>query len=274
MPSLHELQVGFAAALFDRGASRTAPGIRANGLSPARRLDFYRTNVFENYRKALAGTYPALRAVLGAGCFDHLARDYAQRYPSRSGDVGAHGEHLAAFLERHPLAGDLPYLADLARLEWAIEECFYEADHVPIALEALARVAEEDYAELRFLLAPSCRLLASRFPVHRIWRMSMQTEAHTVVDLAEGGVQLLVRRQGYEVVAEPLAPGEHAMLDALRSGYGLAEALAYAQSVEAAFEPGAFLQRRVGDGVLCGFTLPAEAHAPERQRRDQAFSRA
>ena len=49
MLSLHDLQAGFAAALLDPGAARSAPGIRADGISPAVRLGFYRTNVLENY---------------------------------------------------------------------------------------------------------------------------------------------------------------------------------------------------------------------------------
>ena len=95
MPSLRELQTGFALALFDGSASRQAPGIRSNGLSPAARLGFYRTNVFENYRKALAATYPALQAVVGTGCFSQLAQEYTRRHRSRSSDVGLHGERFA-----------------------------------------------------------------------------------------------------------------------------------------------------------------------------------
>lgn len=273
MPSLRELQAGFAGALLDPAAGRAAPGIRANGVSPAGRLRVYRTSVFENYRKALAATYPAVLAVVGAGCFDHLAAEYSVRYRSRSGDVGAHGVHFPEFVERHALVAGLPYLGDLARLEWAIDECFYEAEQPPIALDALALVCDEDYGQLRFLLAPSCRLLVSRFPVHRIWNLCREPAGSgAAVDLAEGGAALLVRRVGFEVLAEPLAPAEHAMLDALRSGYGLGEAFTYAISISTDFDPAAFLQRRVADRVLCGFILPAETHAPERRGRDEGFS--
>jgi hypothetical protein len=264
MPSLRELQTGFALALFDASASRQAPGIRSNGLSPAARLGFYRTNVFENYRKALAATYPALQAVVGKGCFSQLAQEYTRRHRSRSSDVGLHGERFADFLERHPIATTLPYLSDLARLEWAIEESFYEADPVSFPLDALAQVPEAHYAELRFDLAPSTRLLESVFPVHQIWQMSQSAEGNddATVDAGNGGVQLLVRRERFEVRLESLQPADFAMLRALQSGYGFGEAFAYAQSLELAFDPCSFLQRYVSTGVLCGFTLPSEVCAP------------
>src|SRR3954465_5746681 len=82
MHSLREIQAGFAAALFNPGA-KDAPGIRAAGISPAARLGFYRTNVFENYRKGLSVTYAAVEKLIGRGLFDALAQDYTRRYYSR-----------------------------------------------------------------------------------------------------------------------------------------------------------------------------------------------
>ena len=64
MPSLREAQAGFAAALFSGGAHTDAPGIRAGGISPSVRLTFYRTNVFENYRRALSATYAAVKKLV------------------------------------------------------------------------------------------------------------------------------------------------------------------------------------------------------------------
>src|SRR3954471_23234249 len=133
MHSLREIQAGFAAALFNPGASTGAPGIRAAGISPAVRLGFYRTNVFEDYRKALSVTYPAVEKLIGGGLFGALAQDYTLRYYSRSGDVGAHGAHFAEFVAGHPVARQLPYLADVARLEWSLEESFNEAGSAPLS---------------------------------------------------------------------------------------------------------------------------------------------
>ena len=261
MHSLRELQSGFAAALFEPNAAGNAPGIRADGISPALRLGFYRNNVQENYRKALAATYPAIERLVGAGCFMHLSSEYARRHASRSGDVGMHGERFADFLERHAVGRELPYLADVARLEWAIEESFYEEDRAALSLERLAQVPAEQGSALRFHLAPSCRLLRSRYPVHRIWQISQpECAGDERVDLDAGGVQLLVRRERYAVTFEALPAGEYAMLDALRAGYGFGEAFAYALTLDAGLDAGAFLQRHIAAGVLCDFTLPADAH--------------
>jgi hypothetical protein len=260
MHSLREIQAGFAAALFDPSASRQAPGIRSHGISPSQRLGFYRTNVFENYRKALSVTYSVVEQLIGSGLFSALAQDYASRYHSRSGDVGEQGAHFAAFIAKHPVARELPYLADVARLEWCLEECFNERDPQLLSLDRLSAVPQELCGELRFLLAPSCRLVSSRYPIDRIWEMCQPGfPSEERIDLNAGGVDLIVRREGFSVVTERLTRAELAMSTALSSGYAFSEAFDYARSIEPDFDAGAFLRRYLANGVLADFTLPAEA---------------
>ena len=259
MHSLREIQAGFAAALFNPAASKDAPGIRADGISPAVRLAFYRTNVFENYRKALASTYPAVEKLVGKGFFEALAQEYTRRFSSRSGDVGRHGQYFSGFVSHHPVARQLPYLADVARLEWCIEECFNSSEPALLPLQRLAAVPPEQYECLRFLLAPACRLLSSRYPIDHIWQICQSPHASDEqVDLDAGGVNLLVRRDGYAVTTEAITTAQLAMLTALAGGYNFTEAFEYARSIEPTFDPGAFLQHHVANGVLADFTLPAD----------------
>lgn len=274
MHSLREIQAGFAAALFNPAASRDAPGIRAAGISPAVRLGFYRTNVLENYRKALSVTYPAVQKLIGAGLFGALAEDYTRRYPSRSGDVGAHGAHFAEFISRHPVARQLPYLADVARLEWCLEESFNEAEPVLLSMQRLAGVPPERCGELRFMLAPSSRLVSSRYPIDRIWEICQPDHAGDERIELHGGVDLLVRREGFAVTTERLSAAELAMLTALSSGYRFAEAFDHARSLHAAFDPADFLQRHLANGVLADFALPAETSFAEGSRIDGRFNAA
>src|SRR5271155_414299 len=71
MPSLRELQRGFAAAaLFGDTAALSGLGIEAGGLDAAARIAVYRNNVFGNYRQALAAPYPVVRRLVGDALFD------------------------------------------------------------------------------------------------------------------------------------------------------------------------------------------------------------
>ena len=60
------------------------------------------------------------------------------------------------------------------------------------------------------------------------------------------------------MTTERLSAADLAMLTALSSGYNFAEAFEYARSMDPAFDPSAFLQRYLANGVLADFTLPAD----------------
>ena len=110
MRSLLEWQSGFAASLLGRGG---APGVSV-----------YRSNAFGNWAQALAGAYPIARKVVGADFFEGLAREYARAYPSASGDLNEYGAHLAEFVAAFPHTQDLPYLPDVARMEWLAHRAY------------------------------------------------------------------------------------------------------------------------------------------------------
>jgi hypothetical protein len=258
--SLREMQLEFARALFAAGpgGAHRAPQIRADGVSPVQRLGFYRTNVLGNYLDALRASFPAVERLVGNGYFRHLAQRYIAAHPSRSGDLNRYGDAFAGFLASLPVSERLPYVADVARLEWALEESFSEGEHAPLAIERLAQVPAEDVERLTFSLHPACRLLRSPYPVRRIWRLAQaDREADEKVELDMGGEDLLVRRQGFELVIDGLAPGDYELLCAIAAHATLAHAHTSALAACAKFDIAACLQRHVGAGTLVDFSLAA-----------------
>ena len=98
------------------------------GAGGAPRMAIYRGNAFGNWHGALAGAYPVVRRIVGEAFFEAMARDYARACPSASGDLNEYGSRLAQFVERHDGTRDLPYLPDVARLEWLVHRAFFAAD--------------------------------------------------------------------------------------------------------------------------------------------------
>jgi hypothetical protein len=263
MLSLRDTQARFARALLSGAHGAGMPGICSDGLSPALRLRFYRTNVYGNYLDALRATYPAVAHAVGRAHFLALGERFVREVPSRSGDLNRYGGDFSELLASAPVALDLPWLPDLARLEWAMEEAFYEADHAPLSLERLATVAPQAYDRLVFVLHPACRLLRSRHPVRRLWQAAQRGDGAASAEADEGGESLLIRRAGHEVVVEPLCAAEFAMLEAFRDGAGLAAACERAATLEAGFDPGAVLQRHVASAALVDFRIASEAPGEE-----------
>ena len=248
MPSLRDLQLRFAATLS--GSASAGSNITLND----ERLAAYRANARANYRNALAATYPVVKRLTGAPFFNTAVDEFVAAHPPVSGDLNVYGEHLAGFLQRYTPAATLPYLPDVARLEWAIDEANRAADvpRVPDAvLAALAMVAPERLPNARLVLNVSCRLVASAFPIMQIWRVNQPDRSGAErVDLDEGGILLLVRRDLDGVVLQSLSAGEHAFLSVLAQRSTFGAAIDAALSAESSFDLGAVLQAHIAAGTI------------------------
>ena len=179
--------------------------------------------------------------------------------PTGPGETAAKekpGWFVGDFLVQYAPAAPLPYLPDVARLEWAIDEAHRaaEAPRVPEAmLAALASVEAERLASLRLRLDPSCRLVTSPYPILHVWRANQpDRDGRERVLLDEGADRLLVRRDDARVAIEPLQAGEHAWLAALAASEPLGAAIEAAQFVDALFDLGGALHAHIGAGTLVG----------------------
>jgi len=263
MLSLRERQRQFVAAVV---AGCAAPGEASGASAWDGPVAVYCRNVYGNYRKALATTFPVARQLVGAAFFNAAADAYVRAHPSTRGDVNRYGDDLARFLGAYEPARALAYLPDVARLEWAIDQAAIAADAPPFDLAALAALPEKAHAGLRFVLHPSAQLIESHYPILHIWQVN-QTDfkGPAEVDLREGGDSLLIVRGECGVDIERLNPGEAVLLGGFAAGETLALAADLATEAEPAFDLPAALRRHVANHVLAAFVAP-ESAIEERPR--------
>lgn len=138
-------------------------------LDAGERIDIYAGMYFYRLRDALAEDYPRVVGVIGGARFHNLITDYLLVHPSHTWSLRFVGEPLAGFIATHPLSSEFPFLADLARLEWARVEAFDDEDAAPIARERVAGLKQDQVASLRLALVPACRLLALDHAVAPLW---------------------------------------------------------------------------------------------------------
>jgi hypothetical protein len=228
-------QRDFAHALID--ADRPVPvGVTAHtGERPARRFAVYRNNVVVSLVEALRVRFPATERIVGDEFFAAMARVYATTEPPRSPLMMTYGDGFADFVAAFPPAADLPYLADVARLEAARTRAYHAADATPVGAERLAAVAADVLELARFTLHPSVEIVRSAFPVVTIWAMNAgETEPGTIDDWS--GEDALVSRPDLEVLVRALPAGGAAFLDALKAGAPLPAAAAAARAASADFD--------------------------------------
>lgn len=258
MLALREWQQGFAAAVLDGAEDEFARYIRTRHFSSTRRLQIYRNNSRLNLTGALEAVYPVVRRLVGEGFFRYATVEYIARHPSHAGDLHLYGASFAAFLASFEPAAGLAYLPDVARLEWSCHQVFHAARHAPLDPLALMAIPPERQGELRFHLHPAAQLLASPFPILRIWQNNQPDCAdENPVDLAEGGVKLLIfRSEDLDIRFQPLSDGDFALLQAFAANHVFAAACERAIVAQADFDLPTHFSRWVAQGVVTAFDLP------------------
>jgi Putative DNA-binding domain len=251
VPTLREVQAAFARGVLDPALSGgIAGGIVGDGIAPERRLGVYRNNVLVSLRGVLERSFPATRRRLGPKRFAALAESFIRAAPPARPQLSGYGAGFPAFLERSIEDAALPWLADVARLEWAREEAYYAADARPLALTALASIPLECYPELCFEPHPSLRLICSAGPIFALWRAALDDAADESAAAVAGGQgeQVLVVRPEMTVTTRPIVRADLFLVEALAEDLPLAEAAARAVSADAGFDLQAALALHLAGG--------------------------
>lgn len=208
------------------------PGVVAGWLRDGARfergLQAYQANAGALAERALAAAFPTLQQLLGAESFAALARAFWRAAPPQCGDIGEWGAALPAFVaDAEQLAGE-PYLADVARLEWAVHEAERAADALP--LQGLALLGEREPSALRLRWQPGTALVSSLHPVVTIWQAHRDEGedrfAPVQAAFAAGRAEhALVRRRGWRAEVLPVDAATARFTTALLARRDLATAL-------------------------------------------------
>jgi hypothetical protein len=255
MLSLREVQRAFADAvdeiLSQAELDRLIGHISGDSSSARERLDIYANTVRVNRKNALRAVYQVVERLVGEDFFSYASEIFAKSYPSRSGNLDDYGVEFPDFLKSFAPAASLVYLSDVARLELLVDRLMVAEDARAVRAAAAPLAAYGIRLDRTLQLAAGNRLLKSDYPIHRIWQVNQPGfEDAGTIDLAEGGVRLLVRRDGFAVEIIDLEPAEFAFLSAFAGGRSLGAAIASACAIEPLFDAPRSLRRRLAEGTV------------------------
>jgi hypothetical protein len=259
MPTLREVQGGLATAILRGGADAIGATIVADGLTPDARVQVYRNHVFSSLTDALAATYPVVCRLVDRRFFDFAADRYVRRHLPDSPCLHEYGATFADFLADFPPCAALPYLADVARLEWAMNTVLHAEERPPMAPAMLGTVSPEDTGRIVVETDPAASWLRSAWPIDRIWH-AHQLDADSVlpVDLTSGGVSLEIRRQGETVGLRRLDSATVVFRTGLAEGATLETAADAALAENPDFDLTEALRALLAEALLTNVTLAAQ----------------
>ncbi len=227
-PSLRDVQQELKARVQGRGeppgGASLAQWLNAQRGTPgAARLAVYAEGYVVRIREALAEVYEAVRHLVGERAFSALAQAYAQRHPSCDYNLSLAGRHLPEFLPAAALTQRLPFLPDLARLEWAVGRAFHAFQCPPLDSARLATRSAGDWGRVQLIFQPSVSLVTSAWPILDLWEARTRPRAEIDIPLVNRPQRVLVFRRELAVQCELVDAPQAAMLEGLLSGRSLGE---------------------------------------------------
>jgi hypothetical protein len=185
----------------------------------------YRNTVLKGCVEALEANYPAVARLVGEEWFRAAAARYARMTPPREPMLLRYGADFADFLAKFAPAAELPYLADVARLDryWTESHCARDAPPLDPAAFACCPAEELGAAILCPHPAARWRWFADA-PVYTIWSRNRapQFEALEIAWRPEGA---LITRPEDGVRWIGLDATGCAFLDACAAGENVAAAV-------------------------------------------------
>lgn len=236
-------------------------------LAPGEQVRVYREGWFSRLLGILRGDFPGVAAAAGEERFAVLARGYLAAHPPHDPNITWTGHRFAEYVASRKGLEEGEFLADLARLEWAVTTVFDRPDGPVLDPRSLEGVPPGKVAGARFPRATTAEVHEFRHPVHGYLDAVRRGESPPVPGPVPCAV--LVSRAGSQVRRMPLEPEALAAIRALHGGATLREALEAAAGAAASAAAGDLPARVTGwfaewarVGAFAGVVLPGEG-APD-----------
>ena len=244
--SLSEFQDGFIEALWAGEPLAPNPSAVEPPVDWLARLTtqpgfaVYRNTVMKGCVDALRANFPTVERLVGADWMSAAALVFAQRSPPVQPQLIGYGDGFADFLQRFEPVRDLPYLAEIARLDLLWLAVFSAVEQPRLELHTLSSMTSKQLAELRLRPNAAARWRWSAMPAFTLWRCNREGIDLPDPLLWEGEGTLLCRRDN-RVFWQPLSVGGCAFLDACADSRTLDETSALALEAQPTLDFNALL---------------------------------
>lgn len=161
------LQTSVGQAILGSATTDLAPEFASGRFDPFRRFNIYRNNTFASLTATLLSVFPVTASLLGEGYFRFVAASFIKGTPPSEPRLVRYGANFADFLGRLDDLRSMPFVADVARLEWLIAEALDAPVAQPRPISEFMTRGAAAVPEIQ--LQPSLRLLFSRWPALDIW---------------------------------------------------------------------------------------------------------
>ena len=214
-------------------------------------LSVYRNTIAKGRADALAAQFPTVERVVGAAWLAAAANAHGAEHPPRTASLLSYGGDFADWLSQFPPAADMPFLSELARLDYLWSESHLAADAEPLQPDALAGMTPEAFGHHALTLHPATRFAGFGDSTPDLWRaLQPPSEAPEALELGDAPQGLLITRPALETTTTVIGSGELAFLQACEAGHSLADAAVAAVTRQHDLDLSILFARQMTAGVF------------------------
>ncbi len=245
---LKQMQQNFASALLSDDRQIT-DCLMTSRFAPNQLIQLYRNNFYISLSEILVDTFPVIQELVGDEFFAQLGKAYIKAQPPTAGSVTHFGQQLPSYIKQIPQTETLPYLGDVAHLEWEYARL---GNQWPVAktfpFEKLGTLNTSQWPQVIFKLSANAALLDSNFAILDIFNGVQKADVDNI-DINKPQQILLISSAKANVSAIELTADVYSFLSSSTEGKPLAET-----TLPTDFE--AILTSLISDGVIDDFEHP------------------
>ena len=250
---LNNIQKSFKDHMFSEVSSVEAPEnefaqLFDEGDIPLEtRLKIYRNHIVTTLSDVLVMNFPLVEILTGEGFLKTAAKLYLFDNPPQQACLDRYGASFPSFIDNYDHAKDLPYLADIARLDWEMNEARIAKQDETLTVDDLAQIDPNLLEAAVFKVKRSVRLLQSEYTLDKIYHFCEQNaESRGELSIDKSPPYILVTRMDWDPKIFKLDEAEYGLLAALQKNVPLGECLEETLNKFPDFNFGEFFQNYIG----------------------------
>jgi hypothetical protein len=224
---LAELQAAYRGYLLSGDSAPLAAQIVADSFDGPERLAIYRNNFLISLGEALKVNFPVTLQLLGADFFEQAARRFVLAHPPQRPCLFEYGAGFADYLRVLPQLATLPYVAEVARFEFARIAAFNAPAEPAVTPESLAGLTPAQLESVPIRRARHAQIVGARAPVLALWQAHQAAKPDlSAIDMTARPHAVLVCRPEQALMYQELDLSASAFLLAVEHDISLGVAAA------------------------------------------------
>lgn len=197
-------------------------------FTPAQLINLYRNNFIISLKQLLQQLFPVTQTLVGHDYFVQASGQFIHQCALKEAHLNHYGSQFVSFLEQLKALKTMPFVAQMARLEWHLDRISHIHYEPHFDFTGLAQVAADNYLNIQFNLASSCQLLTSNMNLIALHSDLSATTTDAIELTNEAHYQqlsyiLVLQNQNGESALMPLSLQHWSWLTGLKNNLSLAQ---------------------------------------------------